>query len=176
MALVSIEGLKSGEDYNNLLKLCRIVFARHYNMYTQFKDELIGNAVVDVYGALEKYNDEFSIINYLYTVIRNSYTKDINKLKRTFVREDTEFRNCIAEVEIPKMVFTSAIIDEVSERLELNKHHKYYLIKSILNSGIHIDKKYTYSFNPGILDEDDSEYLSRVVAIVIYEHKLRGLI
>lgn len=168
--LVTYEEVKSAEGYQNLIKLCRIVLKRHYNMYVQYYDELISNAVVQVYESLSKYDPNYSFINYAYTVIRNSYTKDVNKYKRLFVRENEEFRNEVSkDYSYISVTIDRKVVIKYVDRFKLNIKHKSLLFHTLEENGIHIKgyKPYNEVLN---VNDKDTDYIGRIVGMILYEY------
>ena len=169
MALVCYKGVKTGEEYDNLLKMCNLVFQRHYSIYTQYYEEMVSNAVTEVYSSLEDFNPNMSFINYIYTVIRNSYTKDVNKYKKNFVRETQEFRNEVNKhTELQTIEFPMSRIQQYIDRFNLNKKHSIFLINTLNENGIYIKNPYKKTFLN--INEKDEDFINRIIGVILYDY------
>lgn len=168
--LVTFDEIRTPQGYENLIKLCRLILRRHYNMYYQYYDELISNAIVQMYSALKEYDPNYSFINYAYTVIRNSYTKDVNKYKRVFVRENEEFRNEVSkDYNVITISVSRDFVIRYVKRFNLNVKHKSLLFHTLEENGIHI-KGYKYCNEVLNINDMDTDYIGRIVGMILYEY------
>lgn len=169
MALICYSGVKSGEEYESLKKMCYIVFQRHYSIYRQYYEEMLSNAVAEVYASLIMYDHNMSFINYIYTVIRNSYTKDVNKYKKTFVRENQDFRNEVSKHCDTEIITIKADkIKSYIKRFRLNVKHSIFLLETLRANGIRTNIKYKRQFLN--TNEQDEDYINRVIGVILYDY------
>ena len=174
--MLSFAGVKDGSELTNLYKLCYLVYKRHYNMYTQYKEEMVENAIVEVYSSLSLYNSDYSLINYLYTVIRNSYTKDVNKYKRTFVREDSDFKNEISkDYSDYSLAINDSVIESICNKFPNNKRN-VDIIKSVINSVNGVRPSKNKKKRVIIVGEEEEMKLSRIFTMILYEYREQGLV
>jgi len=170
---VVLEELDTKEGLTKLYGLALLVFRKHFNIYVQYKDELIADAIVDCYSALEQYNPDFSLVVYLYTVCRNSFTKHVSKLNRIYYREESEFYTYEgknygnSEMEIGR-----DLLDEYVKRFRLNYKHRKLLVYLFEREGIRV--KGLEGDNNFIYSSEDIVYLSRIQGMIFYDLAERG--